>query len=216
MISSRRVLILAILLMGAGVSLHFGQTYGHPVPMHRSLQDFPLALGNWRGVDFRLDSPMVKALGVETYLHRLYRRSGMSLWLYVGYYETQRQGETVHSPRNCLPGAGWNIIEADLVRIPRDSHEIGPAINRYIVQNGHDRQMVFYWYQCRGRVITNDYWSRIYLVVDAVTRRRTDGSLIRISVPVREESEDPYDEALQQGLDFTRLVFPELAKFIPN
>lgn len=216
MMATRRVMILSVILMAATFWLHFGLSYGQPVRIHRSLHELPHTLGEWSGSDLPLSRQLANVLGVDTYINRIYRRNDRILDLYIGYYETQRQGDTIHSPKNCLPGAGWNIIGADQVRIPLASQASGPLINRYIVQHGMERQMVFYWYQCRGRVITNDYLSRIYLVIDAVSKRRTDGSIIRISLPITDETEEAEAEALRQGLNFTQQIFPELSKFIPN
>lgn len=131
--------------------------------------------------------------------------------LYVGYYQSQRTGATYHSPKNCLPGSGWQFMESAQVpiRIP-DGPQV--TINKVLIQKGLDKQVILYWYQDRGRIIASEYWAKAYLIWDAITRNRTDGALVRISVPVERSNE----QAFVQAVEFMREIFPRLHNNLPS
>ena len=126
-------------------------------------------------------------LRADDYLLRNYRSAdGRVASFYVGYYATQRNGATYHSPLNCLPGAGWSMSEpATMLIKPADGRPAFEA-NRYLIQNGRDKQLMIYWYQGRGRAVASEYWGKIYTVLDSLRRRRSDGSMVRVTVPVGE------------------------------
>jgi EpsI family protein len=210
MISNVRFYVLVALLSMA-VLLMYTISHGERAPMRKDLKNFPRTIGSWVGTDLAFSEHIVDVLGVQNYLHRSYRADDAALWFYVGYYQSQREGRAIHSPKNCLPGAGWNIIasEAYVVRLSDGNHV---TINKDIIQKGLEKQLVFYWYQSGGRVIASEYWGKVYLIIDAATRHRTDGALIRISIPFK----DSHDEALQRGVEFIRLIWAHLSEFIPN
>ena len=131
--------------------------------------------------------------------------------LYVGYYKSQRTGATYHSPKNCLPGAGWQFVRSDYVTVPLQGTS-GVTINQVLIQKGLDQQVILYWYQDRGRVIASEYWAKAYMIWDAITMNRTDGSLVRISIPVVNSP----DEAAAQGLSFLRDLWPTLLDYMPD
>jgi exosortase D (VPLPA-CTERM-specific) len=201
----------AVLVMG--VLFLRTLSHGEAVPLRRQLDGFPLRVGQWQGMGEALPPSVLSVLRVTDYIMRLYGSPpGPPISLYVGYYESQRQGQTYHSPRVCLPGSGWNIVShQDLtVRLPGRPEPV--AINRVLVRKGEDRQVVLYWYQERGRIIASEYAAKLYLAADAIRRNRTDGALVRLSAPVRGSEE----ETLQQLLGFTRLIFPSLTEFLPG
>ncbi len=192
-----------------------------PSPARESFDRFPVVVDDWRGVQ---QAPFAKdilaVLGVDDYLTRAYYtpdRTG-GLGLYIGYYKSQRQGDTMHSPLNCLPGAGWEPVSNSHLRVSvQDSVIGGPRdieINRYLIQKGLERQLVLYWYQAHNRVVASEYWGKVYLVTDAVRLNRTDGALIRVIVPV---SSDPASEERAEalGIRFVKSLFPLLPKYIP-
>ena len=143
-----------------------------------------------RSVEF--DPKIVTILGVTEYLNRVYVREQdrAQAGLYVGYYKSQRQGESIHSPLNCLPGSGWQPITSGraIIPIPPDASPSPAApsieVNRYVVQKGLDTLLVMYWYQSHGRVIASEYWGKFYLVADALRLNRTDAAMIRVMVPI--------------------------------
>ena len=109
--------------------------------------------------------------------------------VYVGYYATQRNGATYHSPLNCLPGAGWTMADGELIRISPVGGVASFEANRYIIQNNGEKQLMIYWYQGRGRHMANEYWGKICTVIDSMKMRRSDGAMIRIAVPFKGSTE---------------------------
>jgi EpsI family protein len=138
--------------------------------------------------------------------------------LYVGFYGSQRQGDTIHSPLNCLPGAGWVPIEQERTLIPVRSTPAGPdrtiQVNRFVIQKGLDRQVVFYWYQSRDRVVASEYWGKVYTVLDAMRHNRTDAALVRVTVPIGVDA-GGRGQAMMAGVAFVQALFPHLSKHLP-
>ncbi len=210
--SWRRVGSAAVVLV-AGILSLMTLSHGEAVPVRQRLEDFPVQLGQWRGIGEALPPSILDVLKVTDYIMRLYSRpQSPPVWLYVGYYGSQRQGQTIHSPQQCLPGSGWSILSREYLTVTLPGRLDPVTINRVLIGKGQDRQIVFYWYQERGRVIASEFAAKAYLVVDAVTRNRTDGALVRISATVRGSEE----EAVEQLLDFVRLIFPHLMEFLPS
>jgi EpsI family protein len=182
------------------------------------LAALPLSLGDWRGRDEGpLDARVLEILGADEYLIRGYLRpGGPFLSLYVGYYKTQRQGQTIHSPLNCLPGAGWEPISRGRVTLPAEADDPGGGrsaeINRLIIQKGIDRQLVLYWYQAHGRIVASEYWGKIYTVVDAIRLNRSDGSMVRVIVPIASANSGAEQAAERAALEFVRTLLPALSK----
>jgi EpsI family protein len=132
----------------------------------------------------------------------------------MGYYGSQRQGDTMHSPLNCLPGAGWEPLSKSTVAVETPSSD-PIVINRYIIQKGLDRQLVLYWYQSHGRAVASEYWSKLYLIRDAVRLNRTDGALIRVIAPIAIGSEDGGAAAERDATRFVRALYPALLPYLP-
>jgi len=174
----------------------------------------PYTLGPWKGQEQPLEQRIVKAVSVTDYTNRLYENpTEPPVQLYVGYYSSQRAGDTMHSPKNCLPGAGWDPIKSDYTTIKLDDgRQI--VVNEYVIAQGLDKQLVFYWYQGRGRVIASEYWGKFWMISDAITRNRTDGALVRLITPIAGASDLP--QAHARLVKFTQGIFPYLNKFIPN
>lgn len=189
-----------------------------PVPIKQPLNSCPMLLDHWQGQrapDF--DPQTLEVLGVDEYISRMYAdNSGQPLSLYIGYYASQRQGDTMHSPLNCLPGAGWSPVSFGrtevAVRKAADGPEEPITVNRYVIEKGLDRQMVLYWYQSQGRVIASEYWGKFYLVLDAIRNNRTDGALVRIVVPIQTDEA----EAERRAIAFTRTLYPLLGRYLPS
>ena len=150
-------------------------------------------------------------MGTEDILLRQYvEGSRPPVGLYISYFGRQQQGESSHSPQHCLPGAGWQPLQARRVAYPLA--EDAAKINEILYEKEGRRLLVFYWYRERDRIVASEYLVKLYSMWDAVTRRRTDGALLRVSTPV-EESEEA---ARQRAYDFMRLTLPRLNEFFPN
>lgn len=179
---------------------------------------FPMELDNWKAINAPpIEADVLKVLGVDDYLSRIYYQpSGAHVGFYMGYYASQRQGDTIHSPLNCLPGAGWEPVSQGRLTIPDvDGHGRDVTVNRYIVQKGLDRQLVLYWYQARGRVVASEYTSKALLIHDAVRMNRTDGSMVRVIAPV-DARVDNTAEAEALAVTFVRAIFPALPAYLPE
>ena len=183
-----------------------------------AFDSFPMTVGGWQAtVDPPLEEDILKVLGVDDYLSRIYYRPGAAVGLYMGYYASQRQGDTIHSPLNCLPGAGWEPVrQGSLLIANADGAGRDITVNRYIVQKGLERQLVLYWYQSHGRVVANEYWSRAYLINDAIRLNRTDGSMVRVIAPIPVGANDDGAAAERLAEEFVRVIFPLLPAYLPN
>ena len=141
----------------------------------------------YRGRDITISDAERRVAGVTDYLLREYHddEGGEAAWfsLYVGYYDRQMQGRTIHSPRNCLPGGGWEALANRPVTIVTASGDQA-VVNRYLLQKGQEQVLVLYWYQGRGRVQSNEYWVKWDLLRDAALKKRTEEALVRIVVPI--------------------------------
>ena len=207
-----RAAVLSVLILGAG---WYSSRAGKEVVTSRApLGSLPRAVGPWtESVDVPLDREVRATLGADDYVNRTYlNAAGQPVSLYVGYYASQRQGDTIHSPQNCLPGAGWQPIEGGPA--PLNVQPRGIVVNRYVIQKGIERQIVLYWYQGRGRVVANEYANRFWLMFDAAVRHRSNGALVRVAAPVRSVA-GSLEAADAAAAEFTRALFPRLSTSLP-
>jgi len=133
--------------------------------------------------------------------------------IFIAYFPSQRTGDTIHSPKNCLPGAGWTPVESSQVQLEVSGHAPFP-VNRYVIAKGDERQLVLYWYLAHNRPVASEYWARIYLVSDSIRMNRSDGSLIRLSTPMLPG--ESADSAMQRLMPFATQVVPLLNRYIPE
>jgi exosortase D (VPLPA-CTERM-specific) len=214
-ISRRRLalgLAAGLLLLSWGLSR--GIDFREKIPAIRPLSQFPLAIGPWRGKPEMMEQRFIDALDLSDYFIIDYRDDkGHWINFYTAYYESQRKGESIHSPASCLTGSGWIFEEAgeQQLAIP----DYGPlTVNRAFMMKNGVRQLVYYWFPQRGRNLTNAYQLKIYVFWDALTKQRTDGALVRLITPV-ETFEEPAaaDRRLQQ---FLSQALPLLERFLPG
>jgi EpsI family protein len=185
-------------------------------PARASFAEFPMGLGGWHGRRSTLESVFTDQLMLDDYLLADYvNGTGDVANLYVAYYDSQRKGEAVHSPRSCLPGGGWQMRDfgqRDLRNVSINGKPL--RVNRTLIELGNQRQLVYYWFQQRGRTIDNEFAVKWYLFWDALTRHRTDGALVRVitAIPAA-SSEADADRRLE---DLVSRVVPDLTRFVPN
>jgi EpsI family protein len=211
--SWRFAFLLTLILVG-GVVVNAWEFLGEVPVARKQLNDFPQQFGAWQqmGPNQYFDDATLSVLGASDYLMRNYRTSdGQFGNLYVGYYVSQRDGRTYHSPLNCLPGSGWTMTAPGAVTIAPPGKPSFEA-NRYLIQNGATKELLVYWYQGRGRSVASEYWGKVYTVIDSVKMRRSDGAMVRVMVPVR-ESEAAAQKAAVELAASASTVLPE---FIPN
>lgn len=170
----------------------------------------PAALGQYQGKDFPIPTDEQQVAGMSDYLMRVYSMAGTAAFsLYVGYYESQTNGKTIHSPKNCLPGAGWAALTS--AQVPVETPHGPVMVNQYLVQKDKDLALVLYWYQGRGRVESNEYRVKWDLLRDAAFRHRSDEALVRIVVPVQGSQQD----ALQTAKGLVGKIVPAVYRALP-
>jgi EpsI family protein len=213
---SWRFLALLLLIALSAVFINIWQSAGEAHVSRRAMKEFPTEVGSWRqiGSDIRFDSETERVLRADDYLSRNYTSDGRFANLYVGYYATQRNGATYHSPLNCLPGAGWTMSEPAKITVRPANGAQSFEANRYIIEQGSDRQLLVYWYQGRGRAVSSEYWGKIYTVLDSISRRRSDGAMVRVMVPLPKGQSE--QAALEASIDLAARIAPVLPGFVPN
>jgi len=202
-----------VLLLGASLNYYFSKP-DISLP-RKSLAEFPKTLGDWTTVsEQKIEGRSMEILQVDDYFVRNYRNSkGETIGLYMGYFKSQRDGKGIHSPRQCLPGAGWVAVDTSVYNMSIVGHnpETVP-VNKFIMGKGLDRQLYLFWYHGRSRVYASEYWNKIYLIWDGLTKKRTDGALIRVNNPIKGNTE----EALKTQTEFIKLFYPLLKEYIPD
>jgi EpsI family protein len=211
--SSLRFGVLLVLILVVGIVVNAWSYLGEARVERRQLKDFPQNVGAWQrtGNDQTIDDETMKVLRASDYLLRDFRKpEGQVANLYVGYYASQRSGATYHSPLNCLPGSGWTLSEPAkaTVSLPDGTSFIA---NKYVIQNGDYKSLMVYWYQGRGRNVASEYWGKVYTVFDSVRLRRSDGAMVRVTVPIR-NSEAEAEAAAVELASAASAVLPE---FVP-
>lgn len=206
--------ILSFVLVGQAL-LFYGFSRGEAVPPHRPLQQFQFAGGDWMlDQEMPLDKETLDVLKADDILSRAYinHKDGVAATLFVAFFETQRTGKAPHSPKNCLPGAGYVPSQAGVreIAIPGQASPI--YVNQYVVSRGQNQSIVFYWYQARNRVIASEYSAKIYTVADAIRYHRSDTSLVRVVVSVNDGNTT---KAINTAVAFVQQFFTPLKDYLP-
>ncbi len=209
--------IAAVLLLAVfAATAHWLPHPAEAIPERDSFSDFPQRFGPWQGQRDSLDAASSDQLKLDDYLLANYRSDHDGVVnLYISWYNSQRKGESVHSPRACLPGGGWQIHGFGQRQLPGVLINGQPlTVNRTVVELGNQRELVYYWFMQRGRIIDNELAVKWYLFWDALTRHRTDGAMVRL-ITVLPTTGD-VDSADQRMAGFAAAIAPELTRYIPN
>jgi EpsI family protein len=212
--SQWRFWVAAALLVGTALLLH-ARDSSEVIPARQPLASFPPTLGNWISRDLPIEQDVRNVLGPGDFLLREYLdpANGSDVDLFIAYFPSQRSGDAIHSPKNCLPGSGWTPVRADRISVSVPGQAPFPA-NRYLIARGEDRQLVLYWYLAHGRAVASEYAAKFYLVADSIRERRSDGSLIRFTtVLARGES---LESAQQRLLTLAGHVVPLVSNYVPR
>ena len=210
-----RFLSAAVLLVATALFLH-ARSSNEVVPPREPLASLPHQLGPWMGTDITIPQEILDILGAGDFLLRVYREPAPSqsyVDLFVAYFPSQRSGDSIHSPKNCLPGAGWSPVESSRVTLSLPGQAPFPA-NRYVIAKGEDRMLVLYWYLAHDRAVASEYWAKFYLVTDAMRLNRSDGSLIRVTTPLRQG--ETIDAAQQRLMSLAGNLTPMIDRYVPR
>jgi EpsI family protein len=190
------------------------------VPFSEPLSLMPKNFGPWTAQDIPLTDDTLEVLGKGDFLNRIYTQppdpgspAVPPISLFIGYFASQRTGQTMHSPQNCLPGAGWTFDSHKYTEI-QDINGKNYKVGEYLISNSDVKQFVIYWYQAHGRSIPNEYVAKGYMVTDAIRLNRTDGALVRVITQVMPS--ESVESAEARAVHFTQQMAPNLARFIPN
>lgn len=197
------------------------------VPPSAPLNQMPDHLDGLVGQDIPIATETLEVLGKGDFLNRVYsvpvgaeasQRSQSAgqvppVQLFIGYFPTQRTGQAIHSPQNCLPGSGWTFLSSGTTQF-RDDAGKNYRVGDYIISDGRSKQEVLYWYQTHGRSIASDYAAKAHMLMDSIRLGRTDAALVRVITALPPNENEA--QAHQRLLAFTRTVTPLLPAYVPN
>ena len=211
------VFIVAAILLGVTLALSNTIDFREKIPTKKNLDQFPLKVGEWHA-DRRqpLAQKFIDRLDLSEYvIINYHNRQGRDVNIYVAYYESQSKGKSIHSPATCLPGSGWSFHQSGTVKITGVlGNNKTMEVNRAVMQSGRNRQLTYYWFPQRGRILTNAYQLKIYTFWDALTQQRTDGALVRVITSVYEN--EKLADAEKRLQNFVRNIEPVLEEYIPG
>lgn len=209
-----RFIAAVVLLLGVESYLRV-RSQAEVLPPRKPVDAFPKQVGDWQDLkDMELSPDTREILGDGEFLSRYYgRKTGdPAIDFFLAYFPSQRTGSTMHSPQHCLPGSGWTPTEHTYVQVAGPD---GPKpVNLYVVSKGEDHEVVLYWYQAHGRIVASEYWAKIYLVSDAISMNRTDGSLVRVITRVT--GDEGIESATARALEFTHRALDVLDQYVPR
>jgi EpsI family protein len=212
LLQSKFVYGLTLVLVVQAV-LFYSASRGEVAPNASPLNKFPIMVGGWRleqeGV---IDKDTQDILKADDVLTRTYAGQEGGANLFIAYFKTQRQGQSPHSPKNCLPGSGWQQVESSRVDVPIEG-ERPIHINRYVVEKGGSQSVVYYWYESQGRVIADEFAAKFYLVSDSIKYHRSDTALVRVVVPILAGRTEAAEKV---GNDFVQAFYPAVREYLPR
>jgi EpsI family protein len=205
----------AVMLLAATALVLHTRPAADQNPPRELLSVLPANIAGWEGSDQLIDQGTRDVLGAGDVLARVYTQKGKPehIGLFIGYFPSQRTGQTIHSPKNCLPGAGWVFESSSTINLV-DANGKPHQVGEYIIADGTTKQFVAYWYQAHDRSVASEYMAKIYMVLDAIRMNRTDGALVRVITPI--SSGENISDAQMRVETFTRQLTPLLPRFIPN
>ncbi len=224
---SPRFWIVVLLLFVTAFLLHTrGDT--DKVPPSEPLSLMPQTIGPWTSRDIPMEDDVLAILGKGDFLNRVYigprngtqpvsasasDLAGVPVSLFIGYFPTQRTGQSIHSPQHCLPGAGWTFESSRYTDLTGDDGQVY-HVGEYVISDGNIKQFVLYWYQAHGRSIPNEYTAKLFMIADAIRMNRTDGAIVRVITPVLPL--ESVADARERAVHFTKEMVPSIPRFIPD
>lgn len=206
--------LVSVALLGGTVLLLRARNGAEILPPRSPLGSFPRTLGPWTSTDIPVAQDVREVLGPGDFLLRSYNLAeGGGVDLFIAYFPSQRTGDTIHSPKNCLPGSGWTPVRSDRVTIAVPG-QAPFLVNRYVIAQAQQRQLVLYWYWAHNRAVASEYAAKFYLISDSIRMHRTDGSLVRLTTPIAENQS--IESAQETLLSFSSQVVPLLNTYVPR
>lgn len=207
----------ALALMVTAAAVNFAQPERTDViPERKTFTEFPMTIDDWSGRGEKMTKDIISALNFDDYILATYNRlDDDSVGLYIGYYDYQRADKVPHSPKACLPGGGWAITE--LNEVPIETVKISDkqlVVNRAVIEMGEHKQLVYYWFQQRGRIVTSEWYVKLYLLMDAINFSRTDGALVRLTTAVKRG--ESLEEADRKLTEFAQSISTHLPEYVPD
>jgi EpsI family protein len=225
---SARLWFVVLLMSSAALLLHLRGDVDR-VPPSRPLSELPATIGTRTATDIAIDGETLQLLGKGDFLNRIYKANlpppdsaseatadpgaRAPIELFIAYFPTQRSGQSIHSPQNCLPGAGWTFLSSWVTRLTSATGK-KYQVHEYLITDGTSTQEVLYWYQLHGRRIAGDYEAKLYTLADSIRYGRTDAALVRIITPV-----EPGEDRLQtraRAMGFAEQIAPLLPAYVPD
>ena len=213
-LKSRYALALTLLLLMQGSLYYATALRKEAVPVVSPLSDFPSQAGAWHMYkDVPIEKEVQDVLKADDTLNRIYIGPQENpVFLFIAYFKSQRYGQAPHSPKNCLPGSGWEPLESDPLTIVVPGRQQPIVTNRYLVAHGDEKSVVLYWYQSHNRIIAGEFTAKFWLIADSVRYHRSDSSLVKIVVPVRNGDAET---ATKEAIEFVKAVFPAVSRQLP-
>jgi len=207
----KKLIIVAIFMLFAIFILNIAKESKEMHPLNE-FSRFPLKIGKWQGKKDFFNQKIYDILGVDDSVLGHYKDDkNQYVQLYIGFYRNQKEGDLIHSPKNCMPGSGWNIVNSGIEEVVLKDNKTIKVIKLNLKKDSEE-QIVLYWFHSRGRIISSEYRQKIWLVIDSVTKRRTDGSFVRLISPVNETK----GKTLEILKEFVSEIYPYLNEYIPS
>lgn len=216
MLRNKFVILFSILVGLQGIGGYYLNARQEYVPRIQPLRSIPTGFSGWSMIaEYPMEKEIQDVLKATDTVSRTYVRDGMPvpITLFIAFFQTQRNGVAPHSPKNCLPGNGWVPERNQIIHLPVAGRQEPVEVNQYVVQRGDTKNVVLYWYHSHGRVVASEYKAKMYVVADAVTKNRTDTSLVKIIAPV---ANNDVDGALRAAHQYIHDVFPVVSLALPN
>ncbi len=217
LLSHKYARALTLVLLLQSVAYYAIASRSELMPAVRPLATFPRDSNGWRTLrEIPMDQQVLDVLKADDTLNREYvdPTGTRNVNFLLEFFKTQRKGQAPHSPKNCLPGAGYEPLETRAVPIVVPGHAQPIVVNGYLVARGLERSIVLYWYQSHNRIIASEYLAKFWLVADAIRYRRSDTAMVRVVVPVRENEQPAV--AMRTAVAFVQAVFPDVARQLPE
>jgi len=215
-LNNKYAFVVTAFLILQGIALYSVALHDEKAPATSPLANFPTEIAGWGMYrDVKIEPETLEVLKADDTLNRIYLspERNASAFLFIAYFKTQRSGQAPHSPKNCLPGNGYEPIESGpiLVAVPDRAEPV--RINRYLTARGDEKSVTLYWYQSHDRIIANEFTAKFWLIADSIRYHRSDTSLVKIVVPVRGGDAEA---ATKTAVDFVKAVFSPLARQLPT